>query len=146
MVPANAAIPYFWGMQVKILWISLGALLTAAAARAQHTGDSLDMWMEPAVKSLHQQYVAAAKADPGLPGFRVQIYNGSRQDALRYRSRSLQAFPEFKPHTVYESPEYRIQLGNFKTRLEAERFLKRVKKRFPGSFIIRTRINFPKLD
>jgi hypothetical protein len=136
----------FGGMQAKILWISIGALLAVATARAQQPTDSLEMWIEPAVKSLHQQYVAAAKADPTLQGFRVQIYNGSRQEALRYRSRCLQAFPKYKPHTVYESPEYRIQLGDFKTRLEAERFLKRVKQRFPGSFIIRTRINFPKLD
>lgn len=137
---------YLWGMKKMVLWLGISALMGGNAALAQKQSDTLELWIEPAVKSLHQQYVAAAKEDPTLQGFRVQIYNGSRQEALRYRSRSLQAFPQYKPHTVYESPEYRIQLGDFKTRLEAERFLKRVKERFPGSFIIRTRVNFPKLD
>lgn len=128
----------------KAFWMGL-ALLAGAAAQAQSQADSLELWIEPAVKRLHAQYVETARKNPGLQGFRVQIYNGTRQEALRYRRLSLQTFPEYDPYTVYESPEYRIQLGNFRTRLEAERFLKRVKKHFPGSFVIRSEIYFPKL-
>lgn len=49
-------------------------------------------------------------------------------------------------YLLYEVPEYKTQIGNFRSRLEAERFLQQIIQLFPGSFVVATQIEFPKLE
>lgn len=49
-------------------------------------------------------------------------------------------------YLLYEVPEYKTQIGNFRSRLEAERFLQQLIQLFPGSFVVATQIEFPKLE
>ena len=69
--------------------------------------------------------------------FKIQIYSGNRGGAEKARSEFLQSFSEWKISTEFETPNYKIWVGNFKTRLEADRALLRVKKKFRSAFIFK---------
>ena len=46
-------------------------------------------------------------------------------------------FENWKSNIVYEYPNFKIWAGSFATRLEADRALKEVKRKFPSAFIFK---------
>jgi hypothetical protein len=47
-------------------------------------------------------------------------------------------YPELKAYLLFQSPYYRIKVGNFKTQSEAQAYLKSLSEAFKGSvFIVR---------
>lgn len=63
------------------------------------------------------------------PGYRVMVINtNDRVKALEVKSRMMTEFPDHKSYLVYQSPYFKIQVGNFKTRQEAEDLRKRIIK------------------
>lgn len=69
--------------------------------------------------------------------YKIQIYNGSRSGAYDAQKEFHEYFSDWRSRIEYESPNFKIWAGNFRTRLEADRALKRVKKKFPSAFIFK---------
>lgn len=101
--------------------------------------------MTETVRNLLYLYKAKAKKYPQIAGYRIQIFNGRKDDCLAQRGTFLRQFPEVPAYLLYEVPEYKTQIGNFRSRMEAEKFLQEIISIFPGSFIIATQIEYPKL-
>lgn len=77
-----------------------------------------------------------------MPGFRIQIVNSTdRNNALSAKTRVYQLYPELKAYLQYQSPYYRLKVGNFKTRQEAGEYLKSLARDFSNNiFILRDTI------
>ena len=69
-------------------------------------------------------------------GFRVQLYNGSEVKARNTRERFKLQFPDTFSKIVYDAPEWKIHVGNYKTRLEADKAMLTFKKDFSGILVI----------
>lgn len=69
-------------------------------------------------------------------GYRIQLYNGFETEAKKTRAKFRIKFPDIKTYIVYKSPEWKIQVGNYKTQLEADRALLALKKEFYGAIVI----------
>lgn len=69
--------------------------------------------------------------------FKIQIYNGNRLGAENVRSEFNKTYYSWPVSTVFETPNYKIWIGNFKTRLEADRALVEIKQKFPNAFIFK---------
>ena len=69
--------------------------------------------------------------------FKIQIYNGNRLGAENARSEFNRSYYSWPVSTVFETPNYKIWIGNFKTRLEADRALVEIKQKFPNAFIFK---------
>ena len=67
--------------------------------------------------------------------YKIQIYNGNRNGAEKARLEFRRSFTDWSTSMEYETPNYKIWIGNFKTRLEADRVLLRVKNKFGNAFI-----------
>lgn len=65
---------------------------------------------------------------------KIQIYNGNRLGAEKALESFQTDFPEQVVEMKYESPNYKIWVGKFRTQLEADRELRIVKKKFPNAF------------
>ena len=72
--------------------------------------------------------------------YKIQIYNGNRTDAQKARSEFRRSFLDLPTSMQYETPNYKIWIGNFKNRLEADRTLVKVKKKFANAFIFTPKI------
>ncbi|TDU43769.1 sporulation related protein [Gelidibacter sediminis] len=75
-----------------------------------------------------------------LNAFRIQVYNGSRGGAEAAKSQAASLFPQWSNSIEYEQPNYKIWVGNFRTRLEADRALITVKKSYANAFILLPKI------
>ena len=69
--------------------------------------------------------------------FKIQIYSGSFSGVENAKTNFTKHFPGWAISTEFETPNYKIWVGNFKTRLEADRALLRVKKKFSSAFIFK---------
>lgn len=69
-------------------------------------------------------------------GFRIQLYNGFEVEAKKLRAKFRLDFPDTKTYLIYSQPEWKIQIGHYKTRLEADRAQLRLKKKFPYAIVV----------
>ncbi|MFD0794675.1 SPOR domain-containing protein [Mucilaginibacter litoreus] len=80
-------------------------------------------------------------------GYRVQIFSGSnRTAAYNAQAKCNREFPELRTYIVYHEPNFKVRAGDFRTRIEAERFREQLKDYFPILFIISEKINPPKVS
>lgn len=113
---------------------------------------------DPKVDSLIQEYLVDKKTGPlanapagdaapvSTDGYRVQIYMGAqRQGAFEAQARFQQRFPDLRTYISYREPNFRVKVGDFRTRLEAEKMVHDLKPWFSGLFIVSEKIS-PKLN
>ena len=72
-----------------------------------------------------------------LAGYRIQVFsdNNSRtaKGEARARARNINAkFPEHKTYVIYNSPFWRLRVGNFRTHEEANAVAEKIKEAFPS--------------
>jgi hypothetical protein len=71
-----------------------------------------------------------------VSGFRVQIFSGlERQQAYAEQSKFKIRFPSHNSYISYVQPNYRVRVGDFRTRLEAEKFMNELKRNYSSLFI-----------
>ncbi|MDB5122920.1 MAG: hypothetical protein JWP94_1049 [Mucilaginibacter sp.] len=80
-------------------------------------------------------------------GYRVQIFFGSsRQAAYDAQEKFRQEYPDLRTYISYTEPNFKVQAGDFRTRLEAEKLRSELTQTFHTLFIISGKINPPKAD
>lgn len=63
------------------------------------------------------------------PGFRIQVYVGTqRQEVDAIKALIAQNFPELNPYLSYNQPTYKLKIGDFMRRIDAERYYTSVKQ------------------
>lgn len=76
-----------------------------------------------------------------VEGFRIQIFSELSESRARgAQSKFNSLFPEVSSYLSYEQPEWKVQVGNFKEKLDAYRILEKVRMEFPGALILKTKI------
>ena len=69
-------------------------------------------------------------------GYRIQLYNGSEKRVKTIRAKFRIEFPSIETYLKYNAPEWKIQVGSYKTTLEAAKGLREISKKFSGAIII----------
>jgi len=69
--------------------------------------------------------------------YKIQIYNGNRPGASAAIKEFSASFTDWKSTDTYESPNFKVWVGDFRTRLEADRALNKIKSKFPNAFIFK---------
>jgi hypothetical protein len=80
-------------------------------------------------------------------GYRVQVFYGSdRRQTFQEQARFKGMYQKLNTYITYREPNYYLRVGDFRTRLEAQRFMNELKPIFPTLFIFREKINAPALE
>ncbi|MHA4893450.1 SPOR domain-containing protein [Pedobacter sp. PWIIR3] len=80
-------------------------------------------------------------------GYRVQVFYGSdRREVFRQQSKFNGLYPSLNTYITYKQPNYYLRVGDFRTRLDAQRLMNELRNTFPTLFIFREKINAPSLD
>lgn len=71
-----------------------------------------------------------------LSGYRVQIFSGlDRQEAYSEQAKFKSRYPGINTYISYTQPNYKLRVGDFRTRLEAEKLMNELKKYYTSMFI-----------
>tara|TARA_R110000850_G_scaffold199977_1_gene326151 strand:+ start:52333 stop:52716 length:384 start_codon:yes stop_codon:yes gene_type:complete len=78
-----------------------------------------------------------AKENKLSDGYTIQLYYGELKEANTI-IRDYQRTRSIWPATIqYETPNYKVWVGNYTTRLEADRALMEIKRTFPNAFVFK---------
>jgi SPOR domain len=107
---------------------------------------SIAQSQEQQAQQLVKRHIASNKAKQTMPGYRVQLFFGAnRSKAYEVRTDFVKVFSTTPAYVVYHQPNFKVRVGDFKTRLEAVRFLKEAHQLFDNAFIVRDEIKIPGL-
>ncbi|MDB5119495.1 MAG: preprotein translocase [Sphingobacteriales bacterium] len=71
-----------------------------------------------------------------IEGYRIQIYSGSdRKLAYAEQTRFKGLYPQIFAYITYIQPNYKVRVGDFRTRMDAEKFMYSIKQNFSTVFI-----------
>lgn len=107
-----------------------------------------DVVQDMRIKELINKKIEVADKTKGrMKGFRVQVYSGVERDkAKEVKSDFLQKYPNVSAYDPYEQPNFKIKVGDFRTKLEAQKFLREISLDFPNAFIVQSEIEMPKVE
>ncbi len=71
--------------------------------------------------------------------YNIQIFNGDNNAASDVLRQARAKYINLPSDIIYETPNYKVLLGNFRNRLEADRALLQIKLDYPSAFIPKPR-------
>ena len=72
-----------------------------------------------------------------IQNLRIQIYSGDRDNAEQMIKEFIEIFNDTTADVIYETPNYKVWVGNYYTQLEADKRLLEIRKKFRSAFIFR---------
>jgi len=128
-------------------YIVILSLFLSTRLAAQTDTSSVVVHKDPRMESLvHKQIEineeTTRDSRRNMPGFRIQVINSpDRSKVFAAKTKIYQQFPELKPYLMYQAPNYKLKVGNFKTQEEAEDYVKQLSGIFPsGLYVVRDTI------
>ena len=122
-----------------VLGFVLMLIKTASAQYVQVLGN-------PELDTLVQRNIESNQITNGIQGYRVQIFFGSdRKAANDARTQFLQLYPNSEAYLLYQQPNFKVRVGDFRTQQEAQALFKELLRHFERVFLVPDKINLPKL-
>lgn len=131
-------------MKKYLLLLILSAL--AFCGFAQNKG-SLHVQQDSRVDRLIERQRDIYGVSNTMSGFRVQIFMEIGNEAVDHANLVKKEFEELYPelpiYLSYEQPYYRLRVGDFRNRVEAEKYLRILKPQYSLAFVTADIINPP---
>lgn len=89
------------------------------------------------INNLLNKQTKLNKSKDGVSGYRIQLKNTSSQkDANALRARFNSAFPNLKSYLNYDTPYYKIRVGDYLTKMESQKDLNEIRKAYSGAYLV----------
>ena len=89
---------------------------------------------DPKIEQLMEVYKTTnSRADY----YTIQVGFGNYEEAEELKDLVKIDFPQWTPQIIFDSPTYRVRVGRFRTKLEAERKFLEVRKKYPSALILK---------
>jgi hypothetical protein len=93
------------------------------------------------VQFLLEKNLEKSEKNDKMPGFRIQIVSSNHRDEVaKQRDLVMKDFKSIKSYVIYDQPYYKLRLGDFRTRLEALRFMEEISPLYPSAFVVKDEI------
>lgn len=94
------------------------------------------------LKALVERYIDYSENNPASNGWRVQVYSGTRDGANKAKSewQNPSIEHEFNIYVAYEQPYFKTRIGDFRTKLEAEKLIRTLGEACSGCFVVKDKI------
>ena len=93
------------------------------------------------IELLVQKHMGLKEEVRTAEGYRIQIISSSsREKALAAKANFITKYPDYKIYLTYQQPYYKLRVGNYYTRLDAQRARMEILEDFNDSFIVKDEI------
>ena len=124
---------------VRNVLLIICCILFHVQTKAQTGDDSL-------THVLIKKHIAYNMAKPFSQGYRIQLYFGSQRDkAYELRTEFIKLYPQTAAYVLYQQPNFKLRVGDFRTRLDAQKSLKELQAYYPSAFLVKDDIKL-KMD
>jgi hypothetical protein len=136
-------------MMKNNIFLALCLLLFAFCSNAQERG-KVEVVKDPRIDTLIARRLSLKVSNPiafSSSGYRVQVFSGSnRNEAYAAQAKIQSKYQGTRTYISYTVPDFKVRAGDFRTKLEAEKFKQELQSTFSGLFIIAEKINIPKAE
>ena len=100
------------------------------------------------VRQAVSRQVEANKGPEGeVDGYRIRIYfdnkQKSREESQEVMARFKALHPGYNVYLKFNNPNFKVTVGDFRTKVDAQIALKEIIKAFPSAFIVKEKMRFP---
>jgi len=123
-----------------LITIAFFALSLSAFSQRKHTNNAKKLPKgnstvnaDPNIETL----LNSKFAEKNNANYKIQLYYGSLNKAHSVLSKFNSKHSEWPGKIEYETPNYKVWVGNYQTRIEADKALIQISKNFPSAFIFK---------
>ena len=98
---------------------------------------NLDVEIDEELKKLLTLKILVNKKNYEKNYYAIQLYNGNYTRANEILLEFKEKFPEWESNLTFETPNYKVRVGNFKDLLNASKELDYIRKLYPSAFLLR---------
>jgi len=124
-------------------------ILTTLQQTEEGQGEVL-IFQDMRINDLLYNHIEQNKRKEGVPGYRIRIYsdlgNTARDESQDIKARFYELFPEIPIYREYDSPYFKVYVGDYRTKIDALDDFKEIKRHFNRAFIVPDKINYPKIE
>lgn len=122
-------------------FILTGLLLLAVSVGFCQTG-TVVINDQAGAGQLIEQHVLFNKEHGELPGYRIQVMATSNLvTAKEAKAGFLKQFDDYRATIVFEAPNYKLRIGNYTNRFDANRDLQLLLESYPNALIVKDLIS-----
>lgn len=119
--------------KIFISLLALVALTSKMNAQDQNVTVSQDLKFEQLLNEKRKINASLTVND----SYKIQIYTGGSENAKKTLNEFRQEFNDIDATIVFNTPNYKVWVGSFRTRIEAERNLANIKDRYKNVLLIK---------
>lgn len=122
-------------------FILTGLLFLVVAAGYSQTG-TVVINDQAGATQLIEQHVLFNKEHGELPGYRIQVMaTSSLVTAKEAKAGFLKQYDDYRATIVFEAPNYKLRIGNYTNRFDANRDLQLLLAAYPNALIVKDLIS-----
>ena len=126
------------------LMLTTGVTFGQKTSTTYNTDSTLQITKDPRFDELVAKQKRLNAATQTMPGYRIQIYFGAvRQKASEVKLEFASRFPGVPAYLTYQQPNFKVRVGDYRSRFEAQKFLKDIDGMFPSGFIVPEDVKLP---
>jgi hypothetical protein len=127
--------------------LSFIAFIASQAVYCQSGTGKIEIIADERVQVLLDKHLEINNTKKYIQGFRIQLFSesgaNSKTAALDIKTKFLAKYPNQETYVVFVEPNYKLRVGNFRTRMNARGFLKEIIAEYPNAYVIKDIIEFP---
>jgi hypothetical protein len=107
--------------------------------KSENSGEgSLRLYFDQGIEENYYKHILYNSNNPYVFGYRLRIFSGKGNEApeaaRQIRAKFLEKFEDVGAYLSYDAPDYKVYVGNCRTRSEMLQLSERIMKDFPNSF------------
>ena len=141
---------------MKRVLLILGFISFMFCVNSQNINDNINIIQDSRIDTLINTHIIINEnklsnpENDGISGYRINIFfdsgNNSKSMAEKTKENFIEKYPGTGVYISFRSPFYYVRIGDYRTKIEAEAFFRKINKYYPNAWIIKDEINFPLLD
>ncbi len=109
----------------------------------------LNVQQDARVDSLLKNHIEMNQRKNGTDGYRLEIFFESgtmaRELAMETKTDFLRKYPDVNAYISFLSPNFKVRVGDFRTKNEAIKLKNTIRRDYPNAFVVKDIIQFPEL-
>jgi hypothetical protein len=129
--------------------VILSGYSSSFAQSAEGETGSVKIVQDERVDLLVNKHIQINQTREGIEGYRIQIFFDSGTNSKTRAQSIFESFkaryPETGAYLTFKAPNYKVRVGDFRTKLDAQRYLNSIIDEYPNAWVIEDMINLPKI-
>jgi len=92
---------------------------------------------DPKIEQLLEEKRKVSSSITANDRYKIQIFYGDLQNAKKVLADFQKNFPNLDATIIFSSPNYKVQVGNFKTKIDADRNRKEILTKYPDALVVK---------